>query len=572
MGAKEDLGRRLYLLEQGQKQFNAPRLAFTSLEPVGDAEANIPEYDVDGNLVALIGAQFDGSHLAASLSGPKPPRPSMPLLTPGKDQITTRFDGIFLNDAGVPDLTVIAPMDFARTEVHASLTMPATPDDYILADSLVGTVESPRGTDFTITPITGGPWYVWFIARSLSGKYGDPSPVATSTPLAEVTVQDPTTGDALGTISDGGDVSGRNLNIETDPVFMGRPLFGDFANFEHPSEGETSGALEFLPRSMLSRGFRAIGGMTVTTGEMELSEINFESTLSRAYRIHVTPFGAYVGANTYGYLNIRYTNDGSRPTMSSPLLHRQSVRNQNASSIMFSFGGTFYYLGGTAGTIRLLATLSSDGGAITVFNSGDGGDLRWWVEDAGLSVPDTGIDRTGRTGTTVTPPPEKKNYTQTWTASAYRSFYTSGGTYTYNTGKLYQGNSPAVGGLQSMVTFGNGSLGQSITTALSGATITSIKAYFYFDFWYYNSGGTAKIGVHGSASLTSSLPGSYAHAVTSDAWPKPGGRWVSIPSSFWAGFKSGTYRGLTLGDTSPSTIEYGYANGSKTRLEIKYTK
>ncbi|WGH21368.1 minor tail protein [Arthrobacter phage Emotion] len=374
-------------------------------------------------------------------------------------------------------------------------------------------------------------------------------------------------GNTLAALADDGTVSGSGLNVTSDPVVMGSPLLGSIADFQHPSETETVGILDFLPRGMVSRGFRAIGGMSVTGGEMELSEINFESTLGRAYRINVTPFGAYVdGGGAYGALVIRYTNDGTRPTLSSPILHRQSVRNQNSADMMLSFGGTFYYLGGSPGTIRLLATVSAVGGTVTVFSSGDGGDLRWWVEDMGLSVPDTGVDRTGKTGTTVAPPPEKKNYTKTYTASGYRSFYESnGGYYAYNTSKMYQGASPVAGGLQSIATF------PSMTGDLSGATITSIKAYFYFEHWYYNSGGTAKIGVHGASSIPSTRP-SITTVATSSSWPKPGGRWVSIPSSYWAGFKSGTYRGVALGDTSPSLTEYGYARGSSTKIEIKYTK
>ena len=36
--------------------------------------------------------------------------------------------------------------------------------------------------------------------------------------------------------------------------------------------------------------------------------------------------------------------------------------------------------------------------------------------------------------------------------------------------------------------------------------------------------------------------------------------------------KNGTYKGVGLGDTSPSTVEYGYANGLSTKIEVKYRK
>ena len=111
-----------------------------------------------------------------------------------------------------------------------------------------------------------------------------------------------------------------------------------------------------------------------------------------------------------------------------------------------------------------------------------------------------------------------------------------------------------------------------MTGTLSGATVNSIEAYFYFNHWYYNSGGDAKIYLHNDAGAPNSSLPTMTYAATSTDWPKPGGRWVNIPSSFWAGIKNGTYKGVGLGDTSPSTVEYGYANGLSTKIEVKYRK
>lgn len=163
-----------------------------------------------------------------------------------------------------------------------------------------------------------------------------------------------------------------------------------------------------------------------------------------------------------------------------------------------------------------------------------------------------------------TPPPPAK-VTRTWEA-AYtvgRSYTGNNAFYNYNTSRGYQGLSPAgYGNLKSIWTF------PSVTSMLSGATVNEIWAYFYFEHWYYNAGGTARIYVHGH----SSVPATYSSTgivVTSGGWPKGAGRWVKIPSVHYAGFKSGTYKGLALeGDGTYNT--YGVANMA--RLKIVYTK
>ena len=46
--------------------------------------------------------------------------------------------------------------------------------------------------------------------------------------------------------------------------------------------------------------------------------------------------------------------------------------------------------------------------------------------------------------------------------------------------------------------------------------------------------------------------------------------WVDIPEQFWAGFKSGQYRGIGLGKADGG--EYGYGPWADAKLEIKYRK
>lgn len=382
-------------------------------------------------------------------------------------------------------------------------------------------------------------------------------------------------GSTLASLSDDGTVSGRRLNIEEDPVLQGFPLFG-WTNADSFPQTTAEGFMDYLPRGIVARGYRSMASASVATNqEREILELSYMRYARRAYKIHVSPVAGYLNTTgAYGYLKVYYTSDGSRPTMNDAnLLQVKTLRTPVAGSNMLDWGTTWYDLAddGRNHVRRYLFTYEALNGGITWFgNTRDGSQFRVWVEDMGLDIPETGVDRNGSRangGTTPSAPvvDEVKNYTKTYTASGYRSFYTSGGFYNYSTSKMFQGSSPYAGGLQSIATF------PSMTGDLSGATITGIRAYFYFEHWYYNSGGTAKIGVHGSATVPSSKP-TITTVATSSGWPKPGGRWVNIPSTYWAGFKSGTYKGVALGDGSPGLIEYGYARGSATKIEIKYKK
>lgn len=396
-------------------------------------------------------------------------------------------------------------------------------------------------------------------------------------------VTDPATGDTLAAIDREGGVSGQQLNIAGDPVFLGSPLLGDTVNFQHPSEFETNGLLDVLPRGLISRTYRNISDRTSLTDEkMEIFELNYIHEPGRAYKLTVAPFSAYVaGGNSYGYMNVYINTDGTAPQLTDTPAFQQTIRNRNADNELATFGGEFYNIGyqPTSRVVRIMVTIASEGGTMTFHPSRLVSSVRAWVEDMGLSVPDSGTFRNGRmalgSSTPPAPPPQtevKENYTQVWKANGYRTFEGSS-RYTYADGKnrIYQGDGPYAGMLRSMVTFGNGSKGQTIVQALSGAKINSVKVKMRFDHWWYDAGGTAQIMLHGESGLTSTLP-SMTLAATSSKWPKPGTRTVAIPSSRWEGFKTGDWKGVGLGAGSSGLAYYGYARGSSVELEIKYTK
>lgn len=393
-------------------------------------------------------------------------------------------------------------------------------------------------------------------------------------------------GTTLASLSDDGTVAGRGLNVEQDPTFMGEKLFGNFVNYETPNDVVVDGVLDIFPRGVVAYGtydFRDwIPIPSGYVGEAALLELAFNGYPDRAYRVTMTPISIIVNGSGNLHLNVRRTVDGTRPTLDSTLIYKNIFHGMTEGTTnrnIITMNGNFIIMKGIESTQRLLFSVYLDE-ALTVprfVDAAEAANMRIMVEDVGPNVSDRGVRRTDRTltavstGTTTTekptPPPEKKAYTKYYKANGYRSYLGGGGTYNYQTSRMYQGESPygSNGVLRSIATF------PSMTSDLSGATITSIKAYFYFDHWYNNSGGTAQVMLHGASTLPSTRP-TLTYATVSGSWPKPGGRWVNIPSQFWPGFINGTYKGVGLGNGTSGNAYYGYARGSSTQIQIKYSK
>lgn len=130
-------------------------------------DAGFNSYDLDGNLVARAGKQFDGTNTFTSLGGPKPPRPSSPSYRVDLDEVFITWNGTFA--AGTFE---IAPQDWARAEVHVGGGM----GDPLLATSLRDTIETARGGTKLIRGLPKDTdLYAWIVVRSQSGKFSDPS-------------------------------------------------------------------------------------------------------------------------------------------------------------------------------------------------------------------------------------------------------------------------------------------------------------------------------------------------------------------------------------------------------------
>ncbi|QFG12850.1 minor tail protein [Arthrobacter phage Mimi] len=352
------------------------------------------------------------------------------------------------------------------------------------------------------------------------------------------------------------------------------------ANAELKLNGIDLGPEIFMrPRGMMAWGQVPVNtNMSVASGgEIGLFEIAFDGMTepARMYEFNVNNFLIDTGSAGTTGLRLRYTTNGTQPTISSPLIGFSYFRHETSG--LTGTGHFTRLIGSNNGDyIRVLVSLYTGASWAKVYNGTGQNYLYSRVMDLGETIEPTAIASTAGgtpyTGTAYVPPaPAKVTKTVEWGYTGVRSYYNTSTTsgqaggpfYNYNTGKAYQGLSPAgYGNLGSIYTFPN------MTTTLSGSTINGVWIYVYFEHWYNGTGGKARIRLHGHTSP----PSTYSlttNGVDSASWPRGAGRWVALPSSLWDGFRTGTYEGFGLfGDGTYGT--YGIANNA--RIRIKYTK
>lgn len=161
----EKFARRLRRVEREVKHLgSAPRLAYSSVEG-----GTLDFHDSDGNLAISIGEQPDGTNAQVVASGPTPPTPAGVSGTPYFDGVVAKWDGTWEGGG-------VAPLDFARVEIHASTDPDFLPDLVgAPSGSLVASFSSPRGGAYSVSLEYGVDWYIKFIARSQTGAFSDPT-------------------------------------------------------------------------------------------------------------------------------------------------------------------------------------------------------------------------------------------------------------------------------------------------------------------------------------------------------------------------------------------------------------
>lgn len=327
--------------------------------------------------------------------------------------------------------------------------------------------------------------------------------------------------------------------------------------------------IDYMPQPLVAWGQVPIDTTTMTVsgsgGVIGLFEIGWDSNQpagrdARMYLFNLN--NVLIRSTAVGQIGLRLhlTTDGTAPTVNSPVIQysygyvgvANGYASFNINRIIGSNNGDY---------LRVLVSLwNGTTGTASVLKDGNQAYLYTTVTDLGQTRTPNAVASTG--GGSSAPAPVTT--TKEWKTTGTKSYTGSGAFYNYNTGYMYSGLSPAgYGDLRSVAVF------PSLTSTLSGATINDIWIYVYYDFWYYGSGGTAAISLHGYSSLPASSP-SLSYSMSSSGWPRAAGRWVRLPDSTYAGFKSGTWKGFGLGGHGGGYTEYGYAHDA--RIKIRYTK
>jgi hypothetical protein len=367
-----------------------------------------------------------------------------------------------------------------------------------------------------------------------------------------------TFGGGKASVSDQGDGSFQGLRATTNFFYKGTEL---------------QALLDKPPRGVVSSGYLPYDVSNITS-EYGLFEAPFTCYPGRCYRLDLSmltfPTGA---ADMEMYANIRYAYWGVAPTIGHPSVVRFPFGRNDPSLYTLRSNGILRNasdLGINASTgpvtIRLLVTAEGPNGPIIVVG---GSNTRLYVTDVGPEVVTTATANSGGGNNALPPPPpppppstvHDDQYGAVWA----RSYWPNNSMYANAGSKMYQGYYSSTVGDHSHAGF------QDLTGILSGATINFVHVYFNFNHWYYNSGGTARIGYHNMLSDPGGTPlGEGTFLVDVGGWPKPGAQWVDV-SSIGDGLKSGAIRGISLGRYgSTDKIYYGYADPPT--LRINYTK
>lgn len=238
-----------------------------------------------------------------------------------------------------------------------------------------------------------------------------------------------------------------------------------------------------------------------------------------------------------------------------------------------------------AGQGFTLAPLS----AIVVTGSADGGDygflVRTWsgplhsvtasssqritltVTDIGPNIAKTGVawmdpSESGGGGTPSDPTTPVQRFVKTYTSTGYRC---------YNLDGSDAGRPDVVHGLYSGGPSNSrrrgGWLFPSMTGDLSGATVEKVEMYISCTQTHYSTGSTVNPAVWGST-----MANNLTAFTSVYGWKAGTSKWITLPSSLYAGFKSGQYAGVGVIPTSGDPIQYARFAPTGAQIRITYTK
>jgi hypothetical protein len=381
-------------------------------------------------------------------------------------------------------------------------------------------------------------------------------------------VRNPTSGDIVGGITDTGDITGQTLAVAGDPQFNGTLLSTTIWN---------------MPWGVQAYGKWPVTGANsaLTNTELGFMELGWTAVAGRSYRIMIEPLQP-INANDPGgwWLRIRYTLDGTAPTITSPTARAFSsgIDTSSAWNTMVPF--FFLWNGPSVGsanqTLRMLLTYgvgTSTGASLGAGIFRGPNHHYFWVEDMGPTPPETGDESSGSgTASAGTPPPSggtttKTSYTLELPANWQRTWNQSG-SIIYDQ-EMHQGYGDSFNGIRRSAAGWTG-----LPTTLANATISEVAFYIESYYSWNMSGGQVRLGTHGATAEPAAFPGSSN--VTGHTFPSRSyGSWI-VRNDLAAGVKSGAVRGISFLAPDTSALYYmkfrgeGYGSG-RPRIRVKYT-
>lgn len=366
-------------------------------------------------------------------------------------------------------------------------------------------------------------------------------------------------GSLLASMDDTGGVNARTGNFREDIIVKGLPLFDLLAR---------GAATDIVPGATNFFGFNGLAAIGAVSTEIGLIEVSVTVAADRAYMLMMgADYAAQTQTNTNGVEVVFRVRDGldGIPTISSPVvMQRQTHAARNLNwPVNFNSTGVWHPVAG--GEHRLLFTVSAVNGTAGIVEAGVSPHLA--LIDLGPRKP--ALAQVNRGGGSTTPPPRQFD-TGEMAPAAWVS-YRGNGTQRTDVAGPVQGWDPSG-------TNGDGKGYWSWNLPSITGTVNRVDLYLYSEHWYYNSGGTAIINA-----VPNNAGGPSFGKARADwhvaGFPKPGGKWVTLPSDWFPLFHNdGAYgharvNSISVGPSGGTNLNYyGRFTGSAARLRIWYTQ
>jgi len=309
-------------------------------------------------------------------------------------------------------------------------------------------------------------------------------------------------------------------------------------------------------------------------GERALFELAAEATESNRYwELGVGSFLVDTeGTGSVG-LRVRYTADGSSPSLTSPILGYHYTTVSGTSQVAFNF--PIRPITAVPGQVyRVLVSMFTTGPSVQVNQSPQ--NAVWGrIVDLG-AVPERSFvvrhDRNYSSDPAPTPDPpapaKRRHVDVPFNYAWHKVWQENGQAPGAAQSHVLQGRTPyypAAGIYRSMVGFEN------MTGTLSGADIERMQVRVRAEHWYSHAGGRVYLGLHGATGAPTNWQG-VATGMAQAPLGVGGEVWITIPSQYYAGFRDGTYRGVTVFWNSDNPVHYGKFTPSRFAIRATYVK